>query len=251
MMKKKMILASAQTKPKRGDIESNLIDHYNLIELASEHQVDLIVFPEMSMTGYERDKALGLAFAENDSRLEVLRQLSVDKQMIIVSGAPILIGNYLYIGAFILKPDASISIYTKQFLHSGEEKFFKSTFEYNPRIELNKELISLSICADIDHPSHAERANRNGATIYIASLFFTPSGIPNAYKTLSDYASRHKMNILMSNFCGQSWGLDSGGQSGFWDSNGKLIVNLNDTDSGLLIVENVNNSWVGKIINNK
>ncbi len=48
-----MILAAAQTNPKRGDIESNLIDHYNLIELASKNQVDLIVFPEMSITRYE------------------------------------------------------------------------------------------------------------------------------------------------------------------------------------------------------
>jgi predicted amidohydrolase len=243
-----MILASAQTKPKRGDIEFNLNDHYNLIELACENQVDLIVFPEMSLTGYERDKALELAFTRNDSRLDVLRQLSVDRRMIVVSGAPILIGADLVIGAFILKPDASISIYAKQFLHSGEEEFFKSKFDYNPRILLNNEHISVSICADIDHPSHAENAYKNGASVYIASLFFTPNGIPNAYKTLSDYAKRYRMNILMSNFCGQSWELDSGGQSGFWDNNGKLIANLNDRDPGLLIVENVDNSWSGKRI---
>lgn len=46
-----MILASAQTKLKRGDIESNLIDQYNMIELASKNQVDLIVFPEKTITG--------------------------------------------------------------------------------------------------------------------------------------------------------------------------------------------------------
>jgi predicted amidohydrolase len=48
-----MILASAQTKPNQGDIQSNLIDHYNLIELASKNNVELIVFPEMSITGYQ------------------------------------------------------------------------------------------------------------------------------------------------------------------------------------------------------
>jgi predicted amidohydrolase len=65
-----MILASAQTKPKRGDIKENLLDHYRLIELASEKGADLIVFPEMSMSGYEREKAGTLAFSENDPRLE-------------------------------------------------------------------------------------------------------------------------------------------------------------------------------------
>jgi predicted amidohydrolase len=56
------------------------------------------------------------------------------------------------------------------------------------------------------------------------------------------------MNVLMSNYCGQSWGLDSGGQSAFWDNNGELITNLDKTDSGLLIVENANNKWIGKTL---
>jgi predicted amidohydrolase len=246
-----MILASAQTNPKRGDIESNLIDHYNLIELASKNQVDLIVFPEMSITGYERKNAKDLSFTTTDSRLDKLRQLSIDKKMIVIAGAPVLINNDLYIGSFVLKPDFSISIYTKQFLHNGEEEFFKSSFDYNPILSVNNELISIAICADIDNPFHAENASKNGTTIYLASIFFTPNGIPNAHKTLSDYANRYRMNVLMSNYCGQSWGLDSGGQSGFWDKNGKLISNLNDTDSGLLIIEKINKNWNGKTIKYK
>jgi predicted amidohydrolase len=154
----------------------------------------------------------------------------------------------LYIGAFIIKPDYSVSIYTKQYLHSGEEIFFKSSSGYNPKIRIGNEQISIAICSDIDNPSHAENANKMGATIYIASIFFTPNGIPNAYKTLSGYAKQYGMNVLMSNYCGQSWGLDSGGKGGFWDKNGKLIANLNDTDSGLLIVENINDIWTGKSV---
>lgn len=241
-----MILASAQTNPKRGDIESNLIDHYNMIDLASKNHVDLLVFPEMSITGYEREKARDLAFIDTDSRLEKLRQLSVDKKMILITGAPILIKNDLHIGSFIFKPDNSVSIYTKQYLHTGEEVFFKPSFDYNPVIRLGNEKISISICADIVNPIHAENASKINSTFYIASIFFTPNGIPDAYEKLSDYANRYGMNILMSNYCGQSWGLVSGGQSGFWDKNGELISNLNDTDSGLLIIEKNNNNWIGK-----
>lgn len=51
------------------------------------------------------------------------------------------------------------------------------------------------------------------------------------------------MNVLMSNYCGQSLGVASGGQSGFWDENGKLISNLNDTDSGLLVIEKSGDTW--------
>ncbi|WP_244284342.1 nitrilase-related carbon-nitrogen hydrolase [Flavobacterium oncorhynchi] len=51
-----MILAAAQTKPTQGNIEANLQDHYNLIEMAVQNGEQLITFPEMSITGNEREK---------------------------------------------------------------------------------------------------------------------------------------------------------------------------------------------------
>jgi predicted amidohydrolase len=63
-----MILAAAQTSPKRLDIYANLNNHYELIELAVKNNADLILFPELSITGYERDKAKELVFERNDSR---------------------------------------------------------------------------------------------------------------------------------------------------------------------------------------
>ena len=57
-----MILAAAQTKPVRGDIEANLADHYRLIVLAVQKAANLIAFPEMSITGYEREDAEKVLF---------------------------------------------------------------------------------------------------------------------------------------------------------------------------------------------
>ena len=246
-----MILAAAQTKPKREDIQSNLEDHYNLIEQASDSGAGLIVFPEMSITGYERDRALDMAFTEEDSRLNELKKMSADRQIIVIAGAPVVIQDNLYIGAFIIKPDTTTSVYTKQFLHDGEELFFKSSFDYNPVIELENERISVAICADIDNPLHAENANKNRSTIYLASLFFSPNGMPKAYKTLSEYAKKYSMPVLMSNFSGQAWESEAGGLSGFWDKRGNLVANLNETDSGLLLMKKIDGTWTGKSIKYK
>jgi predicted amidohydrolase len=241
-----MILASAQTSPVQHDINANLIDHYRSIEMASKHGAELILFPEMSITGYEREKAKEFAFRENDSRLSELKKLSVKNQIIVIAGAPVKIDKDLYIGAFVIKPDGSVSIYTKQFLHTGEDIYFKSSFDYNPVIEAAEERISLAICADINNPKHPENANKVDSTIYLASIFFEPVDMTKAYKTLSGYAKKFSMSVLMSNFAGRSWDLDSGGQSGFWNKNGELIANLNNIDSGLLLIEKVNNKWIGK-----
>ncbi|MNX47095.1 NAD synthetase [compost metagenome] len=243
-----MILAAAQTKPKRADIDSNLLDHYRLIELAAVNKANLIVFPELSITGYEREDAEKLAFSVNDARLNQLKKLAIENQITIIAGAPIKINSNLFIGEFIIAPDNSVSIYTKQFLHPGEEVAYQPSFDYNPIIELENERISFAICADIDHPLHPENANKNKTTIYIASIFFSPNGIPQAHQSLQSYASKHKMNVLMANFGGESYGSPSGGRSAFWNNKGELIAQMGDSDSGLLLVEHKNDSWTSQLL---
>ncbi|MDR7210422.1 carbon-nitrogen hydrolase family protein [Flavobacterium piscis] len=243
-----MILATAQTKPKRGDIDSNLKDHYRLIEIAAQKGADLIAFPELSITGYERENAAQLAFSKDDSRINHLRELAVDHNITIIAGAPIQIESELFIGEFIIFPDNSVTIYTKQFLHEGEDAFFQSSFDYNPIITIENQKVSFAICADIDNPLHPENACKRETDIYIASIFFSPNGIPNAYRDLENYAQKHKMNVLMSNFSGESWGYPSGGKSAFWNNKGELIAHMNDSDSGLLLVENQNDNWTGTLV---
>lgn len=243
-----MILAAAQTKPTRGDIDANLLDHYRLIELAAQNGAQLISFPEMSITGYERENASQLSFKKDDSRLEHLKKLAADNNIVIIAGAPIQIESEMFIGEFIISPDNSVQIYTKQFLHEGEDDFFQSSFDYNPMIDIENKKISFAICADIDNLLHPENACKRETDIYIASIFFSPNGILNAYRDLQNYAQKHKMNVLMSNFSGESWGSPSAGQSAFWNNKGELIGQMNDSDSGLLLVENQNDNWKSKII---
>jgi len=243
-----MILAAAQTKPTRGDIDANLLDHYRLTELAVQNGAQLIAFPEMSITGYERENAQQLAFQKDDSRLNHLRKLASENNIIIVAGAPIQIENEMFIGEFVIAPDQSVSIYTKQFLHEGEDEFFQSSFDYNPMITIEDQKISFAICADIDNPLHPEIACKRATDIYIASIFFTPNGIPNAYRDLQSYAEKHKMNVLMSNFVGESWGYPSVGQSAFWNKKGELVGQMNDSDSGILLAENNNDNWTTRVV---
>lgn len=243
-----MIIAAAQTKPKRFDLQANLNDHFRLIKLAAEQSVSLIIFPEMSITGYETEHAAEMAFTPDDTRLAGLQQLADTHKIIVVAGAPVLLNDKLFIGSLIFQPFQPVSVYTKQFLHSTEVGFFASSFVYNPVIELENERISFDICADIDHPEHAENAAQLGATIYLACIFFSPRGIPEAHSYLSGYAGKHSMNILMSNFAGQSHGTAAAGQSAFWNSNGKLVVQLNNYDEGLLLVEKTATGWTERKI---
>lgn len=48
----KLTLGIAQTSPKLGDVTANLAQHLDLIERAAAQSVELLVFPELSLTGY-------------------------------------------------------------------------------------------------------------------------------------------------------------------------------------------------------
>jgi predicted amidohydrolase len=232
-----MIIAAAQTKPFDNNTEQNIQEHFRLIELAAKKEVQLIVFPEMSLTGYQRELADELAFSENDLRLDAFKEKAVFNKMIIVAGAPIKINSQLHIGSFIFLPDNTVSIYTKQFLHQGEEYFFSPNFNCNPTIELDNEVISLAICADIANPIHPQNAYKNKTTLYLASIFYTPNGIAEAYQQLSDYARKYSMKILMANYGGPSYQYESAGQSAFWNNNGELTCKIEKQTEELLVVQ--------------
>lgn len=242
-----MKIASAQISSMVGKINQNLESHYKMIDLASQNNVDLIMFPEMSITGYCREEGMPLTLAENDEILRKLKKLSVEKEIIITAGAPIKMKNKLHIGTFIFNPDNSTKIYTKQYLHDGEELYYESSFNNNPLLELENEKISFAICADIENPLHPKNANENKSTLYMPSIFYSVNGIDAGMEKLRLYAEKYSLNVLMSNYCGQHWGIESGGRSAFWTSNGELKAELNSTGEGLIIIEKEDNNWKTEI----
>lgn len=239
-------IAAAQISPVIENVESNLREHLMLIRAAAVHGVKLIAFPELSLTGYLKGQAEGLAFTQNDSRLDPLREAAARFNMIVIAGAPVIMASVLHIGALVFYPGGTASVYTKQNLHTGEEKYFTPCLQHNPVIELNGERISLAICADITNPMHAKNAFDAGSSIYIAGIFYTKNIMDSAYDLLGGYAKTHKMNVLMSNSCGYTCGYNAGGKSAFWTSNGALLVNAGSEHAGLVVVRKDEDSvWYG------
>jgi predicted amidohydrolase len=232
-----MKIAAAQLSPIANKTDANIEKHLQLIDKAIAQQVQLIAFPEMSLTGYEREMASQLAFSENDERLGVFKDKAQSNGIFIIVGAPVKINTALHIGAFIFLPDGTTTVYTKQFLHDGEEKYFIPNNRYNPLIPFQNEKVSFAICSDIINPTHPAHAAGRNSSLYIASIFYTPSGIADGYKKLQRYAMKYGMNILMSNYSGSSYGMEAAGLSAYWNNEGNLVAKLNDSDEGLLIVE--------------
>jgi predicted amidohydrolase len=241
-----LVIAAAQTSPKDGDYHSNLSDHLRFIDLASEYGTEIIVFPEMSLTGYMIEEAGQYAFSIHDSRLLPLVEKANKFQMTIITGAPVQVDERLYIGAHIILPDNTIHIYTKHFLHTGEERAFVPG-NLNSLIRHKGEIASLAVCADICNPKHAQMAHDNQSSIYLASVFITPGGIDHDSALIAENARKFKMFSIMSNFTGSSCRMESAGQSAAWDSRGSLIACMVN-EEGLLITKRKEGQWEGVVV---
>ena len=241
-----MILATAQINPWKKKVGELLEEHLRLSELAANNGASVILFPEMSVTGYKRKLKKSGIFSVHDKRLSRLRQLAEEKSVFIIVGAPVQIDDKVFIASLIIQPDRKVIIYTKQFLHKGEEETFCSSSFHNPLVKINNDLFSLAICYDIENEIHVKSAKDNGASFYAPSIFYTSSGIPGAHLLLSDYARKNVLNVIMANYCGEVWGLEAGGGSGFWDTKGRLVASLDHHNPGLLFIEKKGERWIGK-----
>jgi len=252
-------LAAAQTTPRRGDVEANVTQHVELARLAAASGAEVVVFPELSLIGYELDLGPVLAFSEDDPRLEPLRQAASEARLTLVVGAPIRLESGLHIGAFLIAPDGSVDVYTKHHLAAFEPADHPegpippsegSVFvpgARNPLLPCGLGHAAVAVCADTSHPEHAAAAAERGATTYLAGSFVIPRDLPRVKERLGSYALRHGMATVLANYGGPSGGLPSAGSSGVWSEQGKRVVELPETGAGLALARETPDGWVGRV----
>ena len=122
-----MKISVAQTKPLKGDIETNIDNHKKIIKLAVGYEADIIVFPELSITGYEPGRAKQLATTKDDHRFDEFQIISDNKKIIICVGMPINAGPGININMVIFQPNKPRQVYSKHYLHSDGPTLFDNT----------------------------------------------------------------------------------------------------------------------------
>ncbi|MEM9024311.1 MAG: carbon-nitrogen hydrolase family protein, partial [Bacteroidota bacterium] len=119
-----MKLCAAQTKAFPGDIDRNITQHLGCVHAAIEHGAAAILFPELSISGYEPTLANALATTVDDARFAPFQDLSRAGNITIALGAPVQMDVGVGIGLFIYHPDKAPQVYLKQRLHADEDPFF-------------------------------------------------------------------------------------------------------------------------------
>lgn len=241
------VVAVAQISEVLGDVERGVRDHVRLASVAAQRGARLLVFPELSLTGYSRALTPAEAFASDDSRLDPLRATARQLGITIVAGAPVTSPRGLHIGAIIVGLDGACAIYEKEHLHSGEEVAF-APGRGGPCQPVFGESVGVAICAEVTHPEHARAAASRGATIYAAGCFVTERGYASFEAALQTYAKQHGFLVLMANYAAPTQQYESAGRSAIWSRSGDLIACAGRTGEALVLAHHSSGRWSSEVI---
>lgn len=231
-----MKICAAQTRPAKGDMQSNIAKHKVLIDLAVSNGADIIIFPELSITGYEPELAKELATDSSDSRFDDFQKTSDVKQITIGIGVPTKNDGGIRISMIIFQPGQPRQTYSKQYLHEDEYPYFTNG-DQQLFLDIDNNKIAPAICYESLLPQHSDHAFKNGAGIYIASVAKSANGVEKAYRHFPQVAAAYSMPVLMANCTGPCDNFESAGKTSAWNNKGVLAGQLNEKDEGILIMD--------------
>ena len=168
-----MAIALAQLNAHVGHVNHNLELFIAARERAAAQGADIIVSPEMFLSGYPCDDLVLRAdfMAEINTALNKLITLSADDGPAIIIGAPIREGDALYNSAFIIDNGELIGRRDKvQLPNYGvfDDKRYFAAGDLKGPVMVRDVPIGLAICEDIWSPDVCETQAESGAQIIIS-----------------------------------------------------------------------------------
>lgn len=239
-----MKLCAVQLASRKGDLQGNLDRHLRCIEQAAALGADLVVFPELSLTGYEPTLARQVALPISSARLEPLQALCDRLNICVAVGLPLPTPAGIQIGMPILRPGQPPLAYAKQRLHADELAFFAAGDQ--PMVFAAGQLqVAPAICYESMFMAHAADARARGAQLYLVSVAKTAKGIREGYEHYPEVARTLGIPVLMANCVGPADNFVGAGGSAAWDSQGQLLAALGERDEGMIVLDTLASCAIG------
>ncbi len=240
-------IAAAQIASNRGDLAGNIENHLAAITAAGRQGVSVLVFPELSLMGYEPDLAMACELHPADGRLEPLAHAAKKNRMQVVAGASITSGQSKpFLGGIVFCDDGSVRTYAKMHLGGCEPSYF-TPGNTLLSIESQGESVGLAICADSASRAHPAAHAAQGATVYAAGVFLNAEWYATDSPRFARYAADFGMLCLMANHADSAGTLVSVGNSAAWAPDGSLIACAAGTQTALVVLTRTGNCWAGAV----
>ena len=241
-------VALAQIDPALGDRQRNLAIHLEQILAAKEAGADLVVFPELSLTGYFlRDMVPEVALQRTST--EIAQLIEAASPMAIVAGfveeAP---GHQFFNAAFYAEAGRLLHVHRKVYLPTyglfEEQRYFSPGKRFQAFSAARLGRVGLLICEDLWHVSAATIMQAEEVDVLICVINSPARGVDGpmvrtaeTYQMLArTYAQLLGVLVIVVNRVGFEDGLCFFGSSLAAGPDGRLLAEAPAFDPALTIV---------------
>ena len=246
----KLTVAAAQLSPRLGDVEANLALHEQAITEARGRGADLVVFPELSLTGYLlRDMVTTVALRQGAPTLQHLQKLS--KKIAIVVGFVEETRSFRFHNSAVMFDRGEVvAVHRKVYLPTygmfDEQRYFARGSEvraFDSRFGRG----AILICEDLWHPSTAYLAALDGALFLLCPSASPLRGVSEGNEQDDNaryweminrfYASTFALSLVYTNRVGFEDGVGFWGGSEILDAAGERVAKAKYYEPALVVGE--------------
>ena len=235
----------AQMAPEAGNISANIAKHKEFILQAAKAGVELLVFPELSLTGYEFDEDFpDKAISREDELFAELSNLAPEMRIII---------------GFVEESESSLFYNSVAKIYRGNVDFVHRKINLPTYGDLNEDKwfsegrniesfivdhwrAGILTCADLWNPSLVNLEALHGAKLLIAPMNSADGSVKfdnqsNWKRTVSFYSFIYAMPVIMANRVGMEGKNKFWGGSCIYGPTGELIAEGAKYDEDLVVGE--------------
>ncbi len=244
-----MKIGAAQIRSYTG-VEKNVENISHWLRIASEQGVEILNFPETSLTGYLYEGFAHVRREDIEKGIDRLSRLTRELRIGAVVGTPYRTADGLFNSVIVLLADGRRFLYHKNNLVPYEEEYFRSGNDFLT-FEIGKLKFGTIVCRDQNFPELVQRIKQKGAHIlFISCAHFYP---PNEARLKVDKnralpiarACESGLFVCKANAVGTHRGRINLGHSLIVGPNGVMITEAGENREELLAfdIDPLNLTW--------
>lgn len=210
-----------------------MVEHARLVAGADAR---VVVFPELSLTGYHYDAE---TVAENDVRLEPLVAACGRNDVVALAGAPVLTGGDRHIAMLAFDGHGATVAYRKMFLGSAERAVF-APGDGPAVLAVDGWRLGLAICKDTGVADHADATAELGIDAYVAGVLEHVDDRDVQPERARAIIDQHRIWVAIASFAGSTGEgyTRAAGGSAIWSPEGEILASAG-SDAG---------AWVSAVL---
>jgi predicted amidohydrolase len=224
-----------------GDVEANLASIAAAAEAAAAGGADLLIAPELALTGYGAGEAIcDLAEPAEGPQVRQLQALSQAHGLAIVAGFAERADERIYNSLVLAEGEATPAVYRKTHLYGDYERALFTPGAVQPVLrEFQALTLGFLICYDVEFPENVRRLAKAGA-----ELVLVPTALPQgpfaafiATQVVPVRAFENQVFVVYANHGGRDANFAYAGLSRAVGPDGQCLAAAADDKAALLFAD--------------